>query len=140
MLVPTSLRRKATATVEFAIIAPILAALMLGMIEVTRAIQVKEFLTDTARSGARLGAQPGTSNASIQSNVDAILASNGIKTSDATITVSVNGSTSNDAKNAIRGDRITVTIQVPISKVNWVSPLFFPTTSVTSESVHMVRL
>ena len=140
MRIQTSLCRKATATVEFAIIAPILAALMLGMIEVTRAIQVKEFLTDTARSGARLAAQPGTSNSSIQSNVNAILTNDGISTTDATITIKVNGSTSTDAKNAVRGDKITVTIQVPISRVNWVTPLFFPTTAVTSESVHMVRL
>jgi Flp pilus assembly protein TadG len=132
-------RRPGTAAVEFAVIAPILMTLMLGMVEVTRGIQVKQLLTDTARSGARLGAQPGMATSDIQSNVNAILTNNGITAADATTTVSVNGSSSNDAKNAIRGDKISVQISIPISKVNWVSPLFFPTTAVTSESLHMVR-
>lgn len=131
--------RPGTAAVEFAVVAPILMALMLGTVEVTRAIQVKEMLTDTARSGARYASQPGISTSSIQSNVNSILTQNGISTSDATITVSVNGNSSTDAKNAARGDKLTVQISLPISKVNWVTPLFLPATSVESETLHMVR-
>jgi Flp pilus assembly protein TadG len=133
------MRRLGTATVEFAVIAPILVALTLGMIEITRAIQFKELLTDASRSGARLGAQPGVRTVDIEDNVKAILTANGLDPADATITVSVNGSSS-DAKNAERNDKISVQVSVPISKINWVTPLFFSTTSVTSETVHMVRL
>lgn len=131
--------RRGTATVEFAIIAPILVALMLGMVEVTRAIQVKEILTDTARSGCRLGAMPGTTTQSITSNVSTILSNNGISATNATITVQVNGSSTADAKTAVRGDKITVMVSVPISSVNWVTPLFISKLAVGSEAQHMVR-
>lgn len=133
-----SSRRIGTATVEFAVIAPILVALMLGMVEVTRAIQVKNFLTDTARSGCRYGVQPGISTQNIKDNINSILTNDGISASDATITVQVNGATA-DASTANRGDRLTVKVQVPTSKIGWVTPLFLPSTAVASESVHMVR-
>ncbi len=130
--------RTGTATVEFAVIAPFLVALLLGTVEVTRAIQVKNYLTDTARSGGRLAIQPGTSNADITSNINSILTNDGINSADATITVQVNGATT-DARNAIRGDKISLKISVPINKINWVSPLFFPTTAVESEMLVMMR-
>ena len=133
-----SARRIGTATVEFAVVAPILRVLMLGMVEVTRAIQVKNFLTDTARSGCRYGVQPGITTSKINSNMNSILANDGINPSDATITVQVNGATA-DASTAERGDRITVKVVVPTSKVGWVTPLFLPSTAVASEVVHMVR-
>ena len=130
--------RRGSAAVEFAVIAPILATLMLGMVEVTRAIQVKEFLSDTARSGARLGAQPGVSTDNIKDNINSILSNNGINTADATITVKVNDASA-EAATAERGDKITVQVGVPISKITWVTPLFFTSASVTSESLSMVR-
>ena len=90
------------------------------------------------RSGGRLAIQPGTSNADITSNINSILTNDGINSADATITVQVNGATT-DARNAIRGDKISLKISVPINKINWVSPLFFPTTAVESEMLVMMR-
>ena len=138
MRVQTSLRRKATATVEFAIIAPILAALMLGMIEVTRAIQVKNYLTDTARSGCRIAIEPGSSNASVTSSVHAILNSHGIDPGAATITILVNDAVA-DLSSARKYDRISVRVAVPINRVNWVTPLFLGSTAIESETLVMMH-
>ena len=77
--------RRGGAAVEFAIIVPILATLMLGMIEVTRAVQVKNLLTDTARSSCRTGSQVGTTTQTIKDNVNTILTANGVNPSLATI-------------------------------------------------------
>lgn len=131
--------RAGSASVEFAVIATVLVTLFLGTVEITQAIQIKNYLTDTARSGARLGIQSGTSTQSITDNINSILTNDGINPSDATITVMVNGVVT-DAKSAVRGDRISVKISVPSGKVNWITPLFIPGTSVESESLSMMRL
>ena len=135
---PRPARRRGTAAVEFAIIAPLLATLMLGMVEITRAIQAKEFLTDTARSGCRLASLPGTTTQNINDNINTILSNNGIATTNATITVQVNGNTA-DAKTAVRGDRITVKIAVPFSAISWLTPLFISNSAIESETLNMVR-
>src|SRR5262245_32255909 len=131
-------QRNGSATVEFAVIAPILALLMLGTVEVTRAIQVKNLLTDTARSGCRYGAQPGMNTQNITDNITSVLADDGINAAEATVTVMVNDVVAN-ASTANRGDKLTVKIAVPIARINWVTPFFFPSTAVESESLHMPR-
>lgn len=135
---PSATNRPGTATVEFAIIAPILVTLTMGMMEVTRVAQVKNYLTDTARSGCRLAIESGSTNSSVTSTINAILTANGIDSSKATVTVQVNGVTA-DASTARKYDQVSVKIQLPISSVSWVSALFFTTTSVTSESLTMMH-
>lgn len=48
--------RRATATVEFAVIAPVFLTLILGMLEASRMFEVHGQLAQVARDGARLGA------------------------------------------------------------------------------------
>jgi Flp pilus assembly protein TadG len=45
--------RKGTAAVEFALVAPLLCGLILGMLELGRAIQVQQALTNAVREGCR---------------------------------------------------------------------------------------
>ena len=68
--------RRGAAVVEFAVIAPFLVAIMLGMFEVTRALQVKNYLTDAARSGCRIAIQPGSTTQSVTDNINTVLANN----------------------------------------------------------------
>ena len=130
--------RPAAAAVEFAVIAPILMVLMLGMVEVTRAIQVKTYLTDAARSGGRLAIQPGNRTQDVTANINTILNNNGLNSAYATITVLVNN-TDLDVSRAQKYDQISVKIALPISKVNWVTPLFFSSTAVESETIVMMH-
>ncbi|GAA4432007.1 TadE family protein [Bremerella cremea] len=48
--------RRATATVEFAVIAPVFLTLILGMLEASRLFDTYSQLAQAARDGARLGA------------------------------------------------------------------------------------
>ena len=45
--------RKGTAAVEFALVAPLLCVMILGMLEIGRALQVQQALTNAVREGCR---------------------------------------------------------------------------------------
>jgi Flp pilus assembly protein TadG len=131
-------RRRGTATVEFAIVAPVLIVLAMGLIEVTRAVQVKNTLTDAVRSGCRLAIQPGASNAVVVANINQVLTNAGIPTGDVTVTIQVNGTTA-DVSTAVQGNMVSVKIGLPVDDVAWVIPMFFTSKSVESETLVMMR-
>jgi Flp pilus assembly protein TadG len=135
----TARARQGGAAVEFAVIAPVLVILLLGMFEVTRAIQVKNYLTDAARSSSRVAIQPGSDNASVQNHINTVLTANGISTSYATITILVNGKVV-DVNTAVKYDQISVKIGVPISTITWVALSYFTSTQVESEQMVMMHL
>src|SRR5438093_1490490 len=66
--------RQGTATVEFAIVAPLLVFLMLGMVEYGRLVMVQQMLTNAAREGARVAIIDGASMSQVQSAVETYLA------------------------------------------------------------------
>lgn len=81
--------------VEFAIIAPLFLAILLGMIESSRIFEMQNTLAVASREGARLGAmdregmlQDGQStNDKIVSDVLGFLESSGVSTENATISI-----------------------------------------------------
>src|SRR5438552_3815001 len=91
------LPRTGAAMAEFAVVLPVLTVLMLGMIEMTRALQVKNYLADAARSGCRIGVQPATPAAvptnptlkKVTDRVNAVLTSYGIPISSPGTTIKV---------------------------------------------------
>ncbi len=68
------MKRRGAATVEFAIVAPILFLFVFGVIEYGRALQVKQVLTNTAREGARHFANQGATVAEAEETVADYLA------------------------------------------------------------------
>lgn len=48
--------RKGTAIVEFALVLPILVLLLVGLVEFSRVLSVKQVITNATREGARAGA------------------------------------------------------------------------------------
>ena len=137
--IPTKrLSRRGSAAVEFAVIAPILATLMMGMMEVTRAVQVKNYLTDAARSACRVAIQPGSTTSSVTDNINTALTNNGLTSTDATPTILVNGANV-DLNTAVKYDQISVKISMPISKVSWVKLFYFSSSSVESETLIMMH-
>ena len=131
-------RRLGTATVEFAVIAPVLVAMVLGTVEVTRVLQAKQYMTDAARYGARVASRPGAANSAIQAAVTDVLDNYGIPANAVTTQVKVNGVVA-EASSAASGTSITVSVSVPCSKIAWLTPLFFPATAVQTEPLTMVR-
>ena len=131
--------RRASAAVEMAVVLTfILAPTIYGIIEMSRAIQVKEFLTGTARSAGSVAIKTGSDNAAVTANIISSLTAYGIKPALATTTIKVNGAVA-DVKTAVGGDKISIEIAVPAAQVNWVLPMFLSNSSVESETLIMMR-
>jgi Flp pilus assembly protein TadG len=89
--------RKGVVAVEFAIVAPILVAIIFGMIEMSRAFEMQNLLDVAAREGARFAsmdrdgmlANGRTANQKMIQDVKNFLASNGIPQDKVTIAVKI---------------------------------------------------
>jgi Flp pilus assembly protein TadG len=130
--------RPGLAVVEFALIAPIFIFLTIAMVEFARGYHVREVLSDAARKACRGAVLPTGANSTITSDINSILTSNNISTSNVTITVQVNGTTA-DATTAKQNDKVSVKVAVPVSSVAWITPLFLPGQKLVSETVTMMR-
>ena len=83
---PASRNRLGAVAVEFAFIAPMLLAVVVGLIELTRIYDVQNLLETAAREGARFASmdtadivgEGGSTNAKIQQDVTNFLASSGV--------------------------------------------------------------
>jgi Flp pilus assembly protein TadG len=128
--------RCAASAVEFAVIAPFLALLVIGMLEIGRGLMVKEMLSDAAQKGCRTGVLPAKSNTDIQNDVNNIMSDNGV--SSCTITILVNGVVA-DVSTAKRFDQVSVKVSVPVSQVFWTTTFFLTNQMVESETVIMMR-
>jgi Flp pilus assembly protein TadG len=114
--------RRAAAVAEFALVAPIVFALVMAAIEFGRAYMSLNLISNAARAGCRKGVLPGSSNDDVTSAVNSALSAGGI--SGATTTVMVNGAVTN-ASTAAQGDQISVEITVPFSQVTWLPTTWF---------------
>lgn len=70
-------KRSAAAAVELAIVLPVLVLMTLGMLQLGRAIMVRQILTDAARAGCRTGILPQYGNSNINSDVGTVMSDNG---------------------------------------------------------------
>jgi Flp pilus assembly protein TadG len=119
---PTPARRKPSrrggaAAVEFAIVAPVLFAVVLGIIEIGRGLMVIHLLNSAARAGCRAGVIEGKATSDINTAVTNVLSAQGMTAEG--VTVQVNDGSA-DASTAQAGDEITVIVSIPASKVTWV--------------------
>jgi Flp pilus assembly protein TadG len=121
--------RRATAAVEFAIVAPVFLLMVFGMIEYGRMVMVQQIITNASREGARTAVLDGATTSSVTAAVNSYLTSGSI--SGATVTVDPN-----PPSNAAYGDPVTVTVSVPFSQVSWLpSPMYLGGTTLTSATV-----
>jgi Flp pilus assembly protein TadG len=130
-------RRPAKAVVEFALLLPFFAALIVGMLEIGRAIIVKEILSDAAQKGCRTGALPGKASSDVTTDVNNILSTDN-NISGATTTILVNGQAA-DVGSATTGDQISVKVTVPFSNVTWTTTFFLSGQTIESEIVVMMK-
>ena len=87
--------RRGAATVEFAVIAPVMMTIVLGVYEVSRVLDMQTTMSQAVRDGARLGAMdrtdflnPGqTTNEKMIQDVLNVLESNGLNTEYAVVEV-----------------------------------------------------
>lgn len=110
--------RRGAAAVEFAVIAAlILIPLILGLLEVGRALWVQEQLANAAREGARAGARPGATPGSVHQTVRDYLnrAQSGLGNGVTTTSTGVGGSP---------GTEVHVTAQLGYNQFGWVPRQF----------------
>jgi Flp pilus assembly protein TadG len=140
-------KRAAAVVAEFALVAPILVFLLLGIFELARGIIVKQLLNDAARKACREGVLPSRTNSDVIAQINNILTNNYIPTADATITIQVGpesplplAGTGSDVSMARAGlDFVSVKIAIPISDVYWISTYFLSSSTVESETVFMLK-
>src|SRR4029453_2105736 len=82
-------RRRGVAAVELALISPLLALIICGMFELSRALLVKQALNDAAYKGCEIGASPLSDNAAIIAAIKGVLSDNQISSTAATVAVQV---------------------------------------------------
>jgi Flp pilus assembly protein TadG len=104
-------KRRGSAIVEFAVIAPLFVLLIFAMIEFGRMIMVKQILTNAAREGARLAVVSGTTDQNVLDKVSTYMTNAGIGSTTQTVSPSLTS--------AETGDSITVTVSVPYKDVAW---------------------
>jgi Flp pilus assembly protein TadG len=131
-------RRSGAAVAEFAVIAPVFVAFLVGAFELSRGLWAKEVLSDAARRACRSATQPSTSNATITNDINDILKDNGMDSTKATITILVNGQQV-DASTAQQNDKISVKVAMPVSTIMVVTQVFLKSSTIESATVVMMR-
>ena len=106
-------RRRGSAVVEFAIVAPVLLLLLFGMIEFARLLMVKQAIAHASYEGARQASLKGTDELSIQQATNRALTAAGLSRATITITPDVS---SRDA-----GRLVGVTVAVRCQDVSWLN-------------------
>jgi hypothetical protein len=112
---PCRRNRQGAAVVEFAIVAPVFFMVVLGMIEIGRAVMVEQILTNAAREGARTAVLDGAIAGDVKTKVVDYMKNGGISAATADM-VSL---TPTDPATAANGTPVTVKVDVQFSKVTW---------------------
>ena len=113
--------RRGSSAVELALVAPVLVALVMGMIESARVGMVCQLLTTAAREGCRVAVLNGMAQADVQNRINAVLSGSGISVGTVTPTCA-SPYTWTAAPN---GTAITVSLSVPYSQVSWLKVSWF---------------
>lgn len=113
-------RRKRTgaAAVEFAVVAPVFFLMVLGMIEVGRAVMAQQIITNASREGARQAVLDGASASGVTTFVNTYLTNASLST--ATVTFP-----QGNPESAGFGNPVEVRVSLPFSQVSWLpTPMY----------------
>jgi len=121
--------RPGVATVEFAVVLPLLVILLLGIWEVGRLVQVSQVLQNAAREAARQASTGTVSMPEIKGNVQSYITSaeprissfSGFDVTFADLTRPV----VTDPVNAIQLDHYTITVTLPFDNIRWSATKMF---------------
>lgn len=120
--------RTGAAVAEFAVVAPVMIMLTMGMMEVGRMVMVKQLMVSASREGARLGSLPGASENEVLARVNQELSSVGINGVSVTVTPA-------NLVAATSGTPVTVSLSVHASQISWVhTPMFSSNATITAST------
>jgi Flp pilus assembly protein TadG len=122
--------RRGAAAVEFAIVAPVFFAFLLGMIEIGRGVMVQQIITAASREGARLAVLEGATSSSVTTSVTNYLTVASVSAADTSVTYSP----SLPLASGYNGP-VTVTVSLPFNQVSWSpSPIFLKGSTLTAST------
>jgi Flp pilus assembly protein TadG len=127
--------RLAATTVELAIVLPLFMSVTLGIVEFGRAMMVTQIISSAAREGCRIGVIDGTTNEQVATVVKNYMqAAAKVNGSDVNVTITVTPDIANkDPGNQLAlsngGDLVTITVSVPMSKVQYITGKFLGDTN-----------
>ena len=130
-------KRRGASAVEMALVAPVLLALLLGMLEAARLGMVAQLVTTAAREGCRVAVLDGMAQTDVQDRIDSVLSGSGISVGTVTPTCP----SPYTWTTAPSGTAITVSLSVPYSQVSWlkVSEFFSNATIAASATMSSER-
>jgi len=121
-------QRRGIAAVEFAIVAPVFIMLVIGFIEVGRAIMVQQVLTNASRVGARTATMLNTTEQEVIDTVSDYATSVSVPSTSVVVSPSL--------ASALAGDQMTVTVSVPVDSISWLpTPWFLGNQTLSASSV-----
>lgn len=110
--------RVGAAVVEFAVIAPLMILLTMGMMEVGRMVMVKQMLVNASREGARMAVLPGASSLAVIAQVQSELQGSSVNGAEVALSPAA-------IENLPAGTSIQVSVSVAAENVSWVpNPMF----------------
>jgi Flp pilus assembly protein TadG len=122
--------------VEFAVVLPVIVAVLLGIWEVGRMLEVKEILCNAASVGGRTASSGLNTAAQVQTAVTNYLVLAGIPTQNVTVTVKDLTNPNTDPTAATTLDQLQVIVSIPFSAVSWsATSMFVPSTTLLSATV-----
>jgi Flp pilus assembly protein TadG len=140
--------RRAAAAVEFALVVPLLALLMVGLFELSRGMMVKQVLSDAARKGCRTGILGQFGNQDIINDATNVMRDNNFDATkfnppalgSITITVTApDGTPLSDALDAPSGSTVSVQVGIPAASFQWISAYFLTDSMMVSDAVVMMK-
>ncbi len=105
-------RRNGAAVVEFAVVLPVIVLLLMGSMEVGRAVMVKHVLEETARAGCRVAAFGSSTKQDVLNIVETAMSA--AKIDNYTVTIDPD-----PPDNLGAFEPVTVSVAVPYADVSW---------------------
>jgi Flp pilus assembly protein TadG len=127
-------RRSGLATIEAALVFPLLILVTFGCIEYGWIFLKSQQITNAARQGARIAARPDSTNGDVTSVINTMLSAVGIDSTD--YTVSFNPL---DVTTPEPGDILTVTITAPYANVDLTGAPFLPVPTNLTAAISMAK-
>ena len=114
----SSSRRTGAASVELAVVLPLLVLLVLGTIEAARGVAVSHALQEASQAGCRIYSVGGTTQEQAKAIIDATMENAGITSHQIVFDP--------DEKSKVDKsmEEVTVSVSIPYSEISWLPPQF----------------
>ena len=112
---PSPSRRRAVVLAELAIFLPFFLLLVVGVVELGRAVNIRQDLVNAAREGARRACEPHASTAVVTATIQNYLDHSSL--AGATPTITINNGT--EIASLTTGAQVTVNVVIAFADVDW---------------------